>query len=72
MSPSLNPSQLEVLKVLEHLKDERDHAEIKSLLVAYLADRVVRSADTAFDEQGYTASVFETWRKEHFRKPVRP
>ncbi len=68
MQTALNPSQLEILKVMQYLKDEKDLAEIKSLLVAYLSDKVVRSADAAFDESGYTADVFETWKKEHFRK----
>lgn len=72
MSSAFNPSQLEFLKVLEHLKDESDLAELKSLLVAYLSDKVVRNADAAFDAKGYTTEIFETWRKEHFRKPARP
>lgn len=70
MTTVFNHAQLEVLKVLQYLKEEKDVAEIKSLLIAYLSDRVVRSADAAFDEKGYTAEVFETWKKEHFRKPV--
>jgi hypothetical protein len=68
MQTALNPAQLEILKVLQYLKDEKDLAEIKSLLVAYLSDKVVRSADTAFDEKGYTAEVFEKWKGMHFRK----
>ena len=70
MQTALNPSQLEILKVMQYLKDEKDLAEIKSLLVAYLSDKMVRSADTAFDEKGYTAEIFDVWKKEHFRKPA--
>lgn len=47
MAAVLNNSQLEVLKVLTHLKDEKDIAEIKSLLLAYLSEKVVCSADSA-------------------------
>lgn len=68
MQTALNPSQLEILKVMQYLKDEKDLKELKSLLVAYLSDKVVRSADAAFNEKGYSADVFETWKKEHFRK----
>lgn len=68
MEATLNPSQLEILKVMQFLKDEKDLEEIRSLLVAYLSDKVVRSADAAFEEKGYTAEVFEAWKKEHFRK----
>ncbi len=65
---AFNDTQLEILKVLNYLKSEKDLAEIKSLLTAYLSDKVVRNADKAFDEKNYTAEVFETWKKEHFRK----
>jgi len=68
MAAVLNNSQLEVLKVLKYLKDEKDVAEIKSLLVAYLSEKVVRSADNAFDERQYSEGVFNKWKKEHFRK----
>ncbi len=68
MSIALNNSQLEVLKVLQYLKRESDLAEIKSLLVAYLSDKVVRSADAAFDVKKYGVEVFEAWKKDHCRK----
>ena len=64
----LNASQLELLKVLDYLKEESDLAEIKSLLIAYLSDKVVRSADNAFEEKNYTVEIFEKWKFEHFRK----
>jgi len=68
MSTTLNDSQLEVLKVLTHLKDEKDVAEIKSLLLTYLTEKVIRSADAVSDEKGYSQAVFEKWKQEHFRK----
>ncbi len=68
MVPSMNNAQLEVLKVLQYVKNEKDLGEIKSLLIAWLSDKVVRSADASFDEKVYTAEIFETWKKEHFRK----
>lgn len=66
----MSPKQLEVLKVLAHLREESDLAELRSLLVAYLSEQVVRSADAAFDANGYTAEIFEAWKKDHFRKPT--
>ena len=68
MAAVLNNSQLEILKVLTHLRDEKDVAEIKSLLLAYLSEKVVYSADSAFDEKQYAEDVFDKWKKEHFRK----
>ncbi len=71
MQITFNDAQLEILKVLNYLKDDKDLEEIKSLLVAYLSDKVVRNADKAFDEKKYTSEVFESWKKEHFRKSVK-
>ncbi|MCY7310345.1 MAG: hypothetical protein LH619_06175 [Chitinophagaceae bacterium] len=68
MAIALNDTQLEILKLLNFLKDDKDLAEIKSLLVTYLSDKVVRNADKAFDEKKYTAEIFEKWKLEHFRK----
>ncbi len=68
MLNSLNDTQLEILKLFSHEQSEEDLQEIKSLLVAYLSDKVVREADKAFDERNYTHEVFDKWKREHFRK----
>jgi hypothetical protein len=68
MPSSLNDTQLEILKLFSTESSEEDLKEIKSLLLAYLADKVTREADKSFDEKGYTHLVFEKWKEEHFRK----
>jgi hypothetical protein len=68
MPATLNDTQLEILKLFTYLKDEKELREIKSLLVAYLSDKVVRSADSAYYERKYTEKIFESWKREHFRK----
>lgn len=68
MSAALNNTQLEILKLFRHEQSEEDLKEIKSLLITYLADKVIREADKTFDDKGYTTAVFEEWKKEHFRK----
>lgn len=68
MSQALNQTQLEILKMMNFIKDEKQLSEIKSLLVAYLSDKVVSSADKDFDQRQYTAEIFEKWKTEHFRK----
>lgn len=68
MSNPLNETQLEILKLFSHEQSEEDLQEIKSLLVAYLSDKVVREADKAFDERNYTHSIFDKWKREHLRK----
>ena len=68
MGTALNSAQLEILKLFRNEQSEEDLKEIKSLLITYLADKVTREADKAFDQNNYTAEVFEKWEKEHFRK----
>jgi hypothetical protein len=67
---ALNDVQLEILKLFSHDQSMEDLREIKSLLISYLSDKVVREADKVYDEKGYTFDVFEKWKTEHFRKPA--
>ena len=68
MAMQLNNAQLEILKLFSYEQSDEDLEELKSLLVAYLSEKVVREADKAFENIGYAVSVFEKWKKEHFRK----
>ena len=68
MEAALNNTQLEILKLFSANQSEEDLKEIKSLLVAYLSDKVVREADKAADEKKYTMETFEKWKHDHFRK----
>ncbi len=70
MPVALNDTQLEILKLFRNDQTEEELQEIRSLLVAYLADKVTNAADKAFDEKGYTTAVFERWKHEHFRKKI--
>jgi len=67
MATALNNTQLEILKLFSEEQSEQESREIKSLLIAYLADRVTREADQAFDEKGYAKEIFSSWKAEHFR-----
>lgn len=68
MATALNSTQLEILKLFRYEQPEEELQEIKSLLIAYLANKVTFEADKAFDEKGYAETVFEKWKQEHFRK----
>ncbi|WP_373523700.1 hypothetical protein [Aquiflexum sp.] len=59
---------MEILKLFSHEQSEEDLQEIKSLLVTYLSEKVVREADKAYEDKNYTQAVFDKWKKEHFRK----
>ena len=68
MSVELNYTQKEIINLIGEIKSSKELEEIKSLLLTYLADRVTREADRAFNKKGYTDEVFEKWKIEHFRK----
>ena len=68
METALNNTQLEILNLFAANQSEEDLKEIKSLLIAYLSDKVVREADKAADAKDYTTQTFERWKEEHFRK----
>lgn len=59
MAGALNDIQLEILKLFSENQSKEDLKEIKSLLVAYLSDKVVREADKAFDKANHSIDVFE-------------
>ncbi len=68
MQRILNDTQLEILKLFNSQQSEEDLKELKSLLTTYLADKIVREADVAFEEKHYPENIFEKWKSEHFRK----
>jgi hypothetical protein len=68
MEAALNKTQLEILKLFSNNQSEEDLKEIKSLLITYLSDKVVREADKAADTKQYTQETFEKWKLDHFRK----
>ena len=68
MPVTLNPIQLEILKLFSDHQSEEELLEIRSLLVAYLAGKVTFEADKAFEAKEYSETVFEQWKQDHFRK----
>jgi hypothetical protein len=68
MPVALNSTQLEILKLFRNDQPEEELQEIKSLLIAYLANKVTFEADKAFDKKDYVDVVFDKWKREHFRR----
>ena len=64
---TLNPIQLEILKLFKNYKSDTELLDLKQALVEYLGKRVVTEADKAFEERGLDAATIEQWRKEHNR-----
>ena len=65
---ALNTAQREILQLLSLPMNDRDLAELKTLIIEFLAKRTVEEADAAFDKKGYTADDIQAWKHEHMRK----
>ena len=70
METTLNKIQREILKLFSNNQSEEDLKEIKSLLIGYLSDKVVREADKISNAKQYTQETFKKWKLDHFRKSV--
>jgi hypothetical protein len=70
MPAALNKTQLEILKLFTNSQSEEELQEIRSLLTFYLAAKVTFEADKVFLDKGYSETVFEEWKHEHFRRPT--
>ena len=68
MGIELSYTQKEIINLIQDIRSNKELEEIRSLLIVYLADRVTREADKAFQERNYAEFVFERWKSEHFRK----
>jgi hypothetical protein len=64
---ALNPAQREILQLLARPMSERDLAELKAVIIEFLAKKTVAEADKSFDEKGYTQTDIESWKQEHMR-----
>ena len=69
---SLNPHQLEILKLFSRELEEKDLIEIKRLIVKYLADKVTKMADEIWEEKNWTNQDMERLLKTHERTPYNP
>jgi len=63
-SHKLTEAQLEVLKTLRHVNDEKELKEVKQLLNFYFRKKLDEATDKAESAQGFSASVYEQWLAE--------
>ncbi|MCF8460859.1 MAG: hypothetical protein K9G46_09050 [Flavobacteriales bacterium] len=66
LSPShkLSEAQLEVLKTLRHVNDEKELKEVKQLLNFFFKKKLDKAIGKVESDQGFTASVYEQWLAE--------
>lgn len=66
---SLNPTQLEILKLFSRELAEEDLTEIKRLIVKYLAEKASKMADQIWQEKGWTNEDMDRLANTHVRTP---
>ncbi len=69
---TLNPHQLEILKLFSRDMEDNDLIEIKRLIVRYLANKVTRMADEVWEEKGWTNDDMQRLLHTHKRTPYNP
>ena len=62
---ALNEHQLEILKLFSRDMDESDLIAIKRLIVHYLAAKVTKLADDAWDTNNWTQEDMEPILQQH-------
>lgn len=65
----LNSTQLEILKLFSRELPENDLKEIKSLIVKYLAKKVMDHADEIWEKNNWTNEDMERMLLNHERTP---
>lgn len=66
-STSLNQAQLQILKAYSSPLPEAAMKELNSILVKFLADKLVDGIEEESQKRGYTDEQIEGFRSEHSR-----
>lgn len=61
---NLSPLQLELLKIYSFSPTEEEMVEVKKLLAAFFANRLVKKVNEAVEEKGISESDLEDWLNE--------
>jgi hypothetical protein len=71
LSTPLNESQLYLLQLMSKM-DEQDLIEVKKMVKKYLAEKLTRLADEAWERNGWTAEDEQRLLNTHMRTPYLP
>lgn len=69
MTTKLNPIQLHLLQMFEHLKEGTELDNLKEVLVAYYARRVDEASERIWEEKNLTDADMNDLLKAHLRSP---
>ncbi len=66
-TPSLNQAQLQILKAYSSPLPESAMKELNTILVKFLAEKLVDSIEEESEKRGYTDSQIDNFKSEHNR-----
>ncbi len=70
LSSSLSESQLYMLKLMSSIQED-DLIVIKKMVRKYLAEKLTKQADAAWEQNGWTAADEEQILNTHLRTPYK-
>ena len=71
VTTKLNPVQLHLLQMFEHLQDEQQLLDLKKVLAAFYAQKVDEMSDQLWDEKGLSNEDMDVLLTSHLRKGKR-
>ena len=66
---ALNPTQIHILEMFSHCKDDESLQDLKSVLANYYAQRLQNEADSLWEQGILDGEAIENIGKEHWRIP---
>ena len=70
LTAPLNKVQIEILKLFNQPMNDKDLAELNEILIDFLMEKLIKSADHFVDEKGLSTEDVDNWRFEHNRLAV--
>ena len=70
LTAPLNKAQIEILKLFNQPMNDKDLAELNEILIDFLMEKLIKSADHFVDEKGLSTEDVDNWRFEHNRLAV--
>jgi hypothetical protein len=71
MATVLNPIQVQLLKVFQYQRDEKELEEIRDVLLDYLDKKIQKEAGRVWEERGYSNELMDEWLNTHSRTPYK-
>ncbi|MDR3093495.1 MAG: hypothetical protein LBU62_02485 [Bacteroidales bacterium] len=71
VATTLNPTQLHLLQMFSHLKDEQNLYELREVLHDYYCRKVEEESKLIWNEKGLSNEIMNEWLNTHIRTPYK-